>query len=299
NSPLPSSQTSHPFSTYDKDNDGEDKLNCAALTRGGWWFDQCESLQNFWSNLNGEYLLHEDSTDSDYRGIRLADDWADFEVAGRTEMKLRRFLPNGSCNSEPCENGGTCLESDSSFYCECAPGFLGRRCEDKYGDPCSSDPCQNGGTCNQRQGHQSRQYCQCAPGFRGCRNLHFRGIRQSGVYTIYPSKYPDGLEVYCDMDTASGGWIVFQKRFDGSVNFTRNWTEYRNGFGNLTGEFWLGNEILHQLTSRGGGRWRQMVRIDLEDDQEENQTYEAKGFGISGENYTWTHRKPAHYRRGT
>ncbi|XP_022095922.1 ficolin-3-like [Acanthaster planci] len=52
------------------------------------------------------------------------------------------------------------------------------------------------------------------------------------------------------MDAAGKGWIVFQRRFDGSVNFNRNWTEYRDGFGDLTGEFWLGNEKLRQLTSQ-------------------------------------------------
>lgn len=43
----------------------------------------------------------------------------------------------------------------------------------------------------------------------------------------------------------------FQHRFDGSVNFDRDWDEYKNGFGNLTGEFWLGNEKVHYISIQG------------------------------------------------
>uniref|UniRef100_A0A7M5X1L9 Fibrinogen C-terminal domain-containing protein n=1 Tax=Clytia hemisphaerica TaxID=252671 RepID=A0A7M5X1L9_9CNID len=42
------------------------------------------------------------------------------------------------------------------------------------------------------------------------------------------------------------------KKFNGSVDFHRTWTEYKNGFGDASGEYWLGNEALHQLTKSGG-----------------------------------------------
>ncbi|XP_064614104.1 fibrinogen C domain-containing protein 1-like [Liolophura sinensis] len=52
------------------------------------------------------------------------------------------------------------------------------------------------------------------------------------------------------MVTQGGGWLVFQRRQDGSVDFYRNWQNYTDGFGNLYGEFWLGLKKIHLLTSQ-------------------------------------------------
>ena len=46
-------------------------------------------------------------------------------------------------------------------------------------------------------------------------------------------------------------WTLFQLRFNGSIDFNRDWADYKNGFGDLNSEFWLGNDKIHQLTSRG------------------------------------------------
>ncbi|VDI70644.1 Hypothetical predicted protein [Mytilus galloprovincialis] len=75
--------------------------------------------------------------------------------------------------------------------------------------------------------------------------------QKSGVYKIYPDK-SGGVKAYCDMaPETGGGWTVIQRRYDGSVNFQRTWAEYENGFGNVNGEYWLGNKYIHRLTSTG------------------------------------------------
>ena len=66
-------------------------------------------------------------------------------------------------------------------------------------------------------------------------------------------------EGYCDANTDGGGWLVVQRRQDGSVDFNRGWTEYEEGFGSLTGEFWYGLRPLHCLTNQG--QWQ--LRIDF------------------------------------
>ncbi|XP_059175161.1 angiopoietin-4-like [Physella acuta] len=55
----------------------------------------------------------------------------------------------------------------------------------------------------------------------------------------------------CDTKTDGGGWIVIQRRVAGDVSFTRNWSSYKNGFGFLAGDYWLGNDIISNLTQNG------------------------------------------------
>ncbi len=63
------------------------------------------------------------------------------------------------------------------------------------------------------------------------------------------------------METTPGrGWTIFQRRVDGSVDFYRNWTDYKNGFGSLTGEFWLGLDKIHRLAS---SEQNHTLRVDL------------------------------------
>ena len=45
------------------------------------------------------------------------------------------------------------------------------------------------------------------------------------------------------------------------INFTRGWSEYKSGFGNLNAEFWLGNDLISRLTNRQPVK----LRIELQD----------------------------------
>jgi len=94
---------------------------------------------------------------------------------------------------------------------------------------------------------------------KNCAELYKSGQRISGVYTIDPDG-SGAFDVFCDQTTAGGGWTVFQKRLDGSVDFYRGWADYKNGFGNLNGEFWLGLDKIHRLT-----KTKKRLRVDLED----------------------------------
>ena len=91
---------------------------------------------------------------------------------------------------------------------------------------------------------------------------HYFSINKnsSGVYNIIDfCQQGTTVQGYCDTLTDEGGWLVIQRRKDGSENFDRYWWEYEMGFGSLTGEFWFGLNALHCLTSQG--QWE--LRIDL------------------------------------
>lgn len=86
-----------------------------------------------------------------------------------------------------------------------------------------------------------------------CYDIYQNGERRTGVYEIYP--FPDiskPAEVKCDMDLLGGGWTVIQYRSRNNtrLNFNTTWNEYRDGFGNVHENFWLGNTIIHELTTK-------------------------------------------------
>ena len=85
--------------------------------------------------------------------------------------------------------------------------------------------------------------------------------------------------MFCDMETDGGGWTVFQRRVDGSVDFYLGWDDYKQGFGNLSAEFWLGNDNIHRLTSSAP----QVLRVDMEDFESDKRFAKYSTFSVASE----------------
>ncbi|XP_035867687.1 LOW QUALITY PROTEIN: angiopoietin-2 [Phyllostomus discolor] len=119
--------------------------------------------------------------------------------------------------------------------------------------------------------------------FRDCAEAFKAGRTTSGVYTLTFPNSTEEVKAHCDMETAGGGWTVIQRREDGSVDFQRTWKEYKVGFGNPAGEYWLGNEFVSQLTSQR----RHALRIRLAD-WEGGEAYALyEHFYLSGEDLNY------------
>ncbi|XP_015922471.2 protein scabrous [Parasteatoda tepidariorum] len=88
--------------------------------------------------------------------------------------------------------------------------------------------------------------------------------RQSGTYLIrspIDELKDSAVQVFCDMDSSGGEWTLIQRRSKGDESFDKDWAHYKKGFGDIDGDFWIGNEILHKLTTSE----KYVLRIDMWD----------------------------------
>ncbi|XP_067389797.1 angiopoietin-2-like [Emydura macquarii macquarii] len=119
--------------------------------------------------------------------------------------------------------------------------------------------------------------------FRDCGAAYKSGLSASGVYTLRFPNSTATTRAFCDMETSGGGWTVIQHRKDGSVDFHRTWKEYKHGFGSPSGEYWLGNDFIHQLTTQGS----YSLRIQLRD-WDSNEAYSLyEHFHLAGEEQSY------------
>ncbi|RUS81217.1 hypothetical protein EGW08_011011 [Elysia chlorotica] len=93
----------------------------------------------------------------------------------------------------------------------------------------------------------------------GCYNGMGDGKNQTHAPYVAMTHATLKREILCDTHTLGGGWIVIQRRTSAGENFYRSWQEYKDGFGDLTDNFWIGNEAIHNLTSM----YRHEMRIDM------------------------------------
>ena len=105
------------------------------------------------------------------------------------------------------------------------------------------------------------------------------GHTTDGIYVINPDDIEQPLQVFCSQRSNGGAWVVIQRRLNGSVNFYREWKDYKEGFGDLNGEFWLGLEKIARLTNQAG----QKLRVEMKDFEGHSCFVEYDGFVVSGE----------------
>ncbi|XP_078365439.1 uncharacterized protein LOC144649742 [Oculina patagonica] len=189
--------------------------------------------------------------------------------------------------SHSCDVNAVCHNTKGSYKCNCKAGYTGdrRNCTDVNECATKSHDCDANAVCQNTKGSYK---CTCKDGYAGdgkkcssvyknCADVYKAGKRKSGVYKIDPDN-GGTFDAFCDQSTTGGGWTVFQKRLDGSVDFYRGWDDYKRGFGNLNGEFWLGLDKIHRLTKE-----KSRLRVDLEDINGKTAYAEYSFFGVSNE----------------
>ena len=113
---------------------------------------------------------------------------------------------------------------------------------------------------------------------KSCKEVQSLGGTADGEYSIKLSE-SSIVSVYCDQTTDGGGWTVIQRRQSPYlVSFNRGWVEYQGGFGNVSSDFWLGNDNIHLLSHPTPVK----IRFELEASGGQQGYAEYENFTISG-----------------
>lgn len=120
---------------------------------------------------------------------------------------------------------------------------------------------------------------------KSCADLRRGGATCDGIYVIFPQNVR-AVRALCDMTTEGGGWTVLMQRGDFSdkmFSFHKNWASYKNGFGDVEGEFWIGNDVIHLLSDED----ENILRVNLEafDGDALNLTYSSFTVADESNNY--------------
>ncbi|PIK57153.1 Fibrinogen-like protein A [Apostichopus japonicus] len=123
-------------------------------------------------------------------------------------------IPQNQCSCFVTEKGGVLTDGEIYVNSDCTSRSV---CSNNQLIVEESYHCSDDATCDVRDGIRR---CYCIDGYEGdgvnctrevvpkdCQELYVDGS-SDGVYTIYPDGWPSGIQVYCEMESNVGGWIV-------------------------------------------------------------------------------------------
>lgn len=117
---------------------------------------------------------------------------------------------------------------------------------------------------------------------RNCVEATASNFKSNGIYAILDPNYSEHpFNVTCESNAYGSGWTIILRRTDGSVDFYRDWNTYKKGFGELDGEFFLGLDKIHAMTSERS----QQLLVDLEDFEQTKRFELYERFAIDNEEY--------------
>ncbi|XP_078365442.1 uncharacterized protein LOC144649744 isoform X1 [Oculina patagonica] len=259
-------------------------LNDRSVEGSFVWTNREISRFRFWASKQPNNHKNQDCVHT--LGAKEGYTWNDVSCNNCYNFTCFKVIDECATGHHSCDVNAICQNIVGSYNCTCKAGFHGngRKCFDIDECKTNSHSCDVNAVCNNTKGGHN---CTCKEGYIGdgrnctvyknCAEAYKAGKRVNGVYTIDPDN-AGTFDVFCDQSTTGGGWTVFQKRKDGSVDFYRGWDDYKRGFGNLNGEFWLGLDKIHRLTKE-----RSRLRVELEDTSGNTAYAEYSFFGVASE----------------
>ncbi|KAH8329457.1 hypothetical protein KR074_010919, partial [Drosophila pseudoananassae] len=190
---------------------------------------ECEELISFNNNVISEKITEINIKDTLIISLKKQIEEQNEELQKHREDRAKDNNKLKSCLDNVIKNNHTLIEKDKEIQEKTDQAKI-RDAQNSLLTSRINELSHNLTKANKRLLEFNEQVNACTTAEKGIHHIKLPGV--------------SAFEAPCN----GSGWTVIQRRMDGSVNFNRNWTEYRDGFGNLTGEFFLGLEKLHQIT---------------------------------------------------
>ncbi|XP_062593401.1 ryncolin-2-like [Saccostrea cucullata] len=152
------------------------------------------------------------------------------------------------CKDDPQEcrltNGDTPVQNNNSSHPRCQLYYMVNDCESGHWDRIQEKCVQQNST--------------NAIPINNCVDCHcllgLLSVLEGGETTYTLSS---GKTLFCDLELGIlplyiYKWTIIQRHtMGGYVDFDKDWNEYKHGFGSVTSDFWIGNDVIHQITNNG------------------------------------------------